>query len=168
MLAELAENIKTLLVALPPEKWRGTLQPTNWYIVPGEKFPIVNTLDPNEIINCKTKKIHIQPIKIEYGIGAEESTGGRNRKPLVHLTKRLIISSVIGTPFSTLAEGDVASWDEVKKILFLRERLEANIVGLDVGLTLTGVEPEDPVDIQMSERIYLCLTDYMYETVTCP
>lgn len=167
MLAELAENIKTLLAALPPEKWRGTLQAESWYIVPGPLFPIVNTLDPDEIINCKTKKIHITPIRREYGFGAGEKTGGRNQKPVRSYSKRPIISSVIGTPFSTIADGDAASWDEVKKILFLREKLEENIISLDVGYQLTNVETEDPVDIKLSERIFLCITDYMYETVSC-
>jgi hypothetical protein len=158
MLVDLAEAIKNHLVALPPEKWGD--------IKPGPKFPIKNTLDPDEVIKCRTKKIFIMPLRPQYDISG--SKGGRALQPISTIKQDYIISSVIVTPFESVAEGDVSSWDEIKDVLKLREHLEKNIIrGVFPKYVLTSVETEEPVDIKLNERIFLCVTDYIYESNSC-
>jgi hypothetical protein len=163
MLAELAETIKDYLISLAPEKW-GTIKP-NTVIGNTIDFPIVNTLDPDEIIKCKTRKIFIMPVVPKYDV--EQSTGQRSGQPIFHLTKKLVVSAIVVTPFTEIAEGDVSSWAEIKKVLELREKVEMNIIKRNFGYTLMNVEPEEPVDIKLNERIFLCVTDFEFQTIQC-
>jgi hypothetical protein len=163
MLAELAESIKNYLIGLPPERW-GLIKP-NTVVGNTVDFPIVNTLDPDEIIKCKTRKIFIMPVVPKYDMSV--MTGQRSGAPIKHYTKQLVISAIVVTPFTEIAEGDVSSWDEIKKILNLREDVENNIIKNWFGYKLTNVETEEPVDIKLNERVFLCVTDFQYETTNC-
>jgi len=163
MLADLAETIKNYLVGLPSEKW-GLIKP-NTVIGDTVDFPIVNTLDPDEVIKCKTRKIFIMPIVPKYDLSV--ITGNRGGQPIRHFSKSLVISSIIVTPFTEIAEGDVSSWAEIKKILNLREELERHIITTNFGYRLTNAEAEEPLDLKLNERVFMCVTDYQYDTIRC-
>jgi hypothetical protein len=162
MLAELVENIATMLTALPPEDWGVLKVPTD--------IQIVKALDPDTIIKSMKSKIYVMPVVRSNSM---ERTLGRG-KILQSVTKQLTVSVSLVVPFSTFQVNDVASWAEIKKILELREKLEDNSISLNLKdsnfnyeYTLVEIESEAPIEVELNQRNFLAATDFIYEVQRC-
>jgi hypothetical protein len=158
MLEQLAEDIQVYLNSLPSEKWGSGDD-----LIPGDKLPIENALDADEVIRCTTRKIFIMPVKPDYQLESSNKRGAI----VQNLTVEYTVSAVIIIPFETIQKGDVASWSEVKRVLKLREVLDINIIKGNFGLNLNRVDAGEPVEVELNKRVYLTNTDFIYEAVKC-
>lgn len=155
MLPLLAEEMVTYLQSLPQENW-GTLKP-------GPLLPIVNALDPDEIIKCTSRKIFIIPVRPDYNLDESLKRGNRVRQLIVEYT----ISTIVLIPFDTIKRGDVTDWPEVKDVWELREMVTENLIRGDFGLNLIRVESESPIETELNNRNFLAIVDFIYQKATC-
>lgn len=167
LLANCCENIRTQLLALPPEKW-GSIKPGTQS---EEQIPIELGLDPDLIIKHTKRVIFIMPIVLGYSI--QDSAAGRGRIKRSVLST-ILVSSAILIPFRTFTIGDVCNWDEVRAVIKLRERLENNIMALDlkdanfnIEYSLLECEPEPAQEIELNQRNYLAVTDFTFQLNKC-
>ncbi len=155
MLAELAESIQTYLNGLPPEKWGQYVVPT---FVSAELC-----LDPENLVRAKERKLYVMPFTTNYSM--DQSTGRQRR---VSIGVQLNISVALLIPFSEFSRNDVTSWDEVKKILELREKIDLNIIrNTWADYLITEVDPQPPVEIELNQRNFLSVTDFVFSTQSC-
>ena len=167
ILTNCTENIKDMLLLLPPEKWGS--------IIPGteteEQIPIELGLDPDLIIKATKRVIFIMPIVLNYQI--QDSASGRGRIKRSVLSTALISTAIV-IPFRTFMLGDVCDWDEVRAVIALRQSLENNIMALDlkdanfnIEYSLLDCEPEPAQEIELNQRNYLAVTDFTFQLNKC-
>ena len=167
ILTNICENVKTMLLSLPPEKW-GTIVPGN--DIEG-KIDIQLGLDPDEIVKATKRTLFIMPVILNYMIQDSASSRGRTKTSV--LTTALISTAIV-IPFKSFMRGDVCNWDEVRSIIKFRERLETNIMANDLKdanfgyeYSFKDCEPEAPVEIELNQRNYVAVTDYTFELNKC-
>lgn len=155
MLAELAELIANTLNASDPGKW-GT------YKVPG--YVTAETcLDPERVMQTSSKKLFIMPLFTDFSMDGSSKRGRvQSIQPVLNLSVTLLI------PFTDFNTQDVTSWDEVKKVLELREKLDLFVIRtVWGGYNLNTVNPMPPVEIELNQRTFLSSTEFTFTTQVC-
>lgn len=155
MLAELAELIANTLNASDPNKW-GT------YKVPGY-VSAETCLDPEVVMTTTKKRLFVLPLVTNYG---DDSTLKRGRVQTVQANLQLSVTLII--PFQEFSKTDVAPWDEVKKILELREKLDLFVIRtIWPDYDFVSADPQPPVEIEMQQRNFLSSTEFTFTTQVC-
>lgn len=155
MLGELTESIVTYLNTQPSSRW-GT------YIVPA--FVTAEAcLDPQQLVQSRDTKLFVMPLVNSFS--PEDLTGRDQRRGV---TANLQISVALLIPFSGFSRNDVTDWEEVKKVLEFREKIDLNIIrGNWKPYLLTGIDPQPPVEIELNQRSFLSVTDFTFTTRAC-
>lgn len=155
MLAELAELIANTLNTSDPSKW-GT------YKVPGY-VSAETCLDPETVMASKEKRLFVMPLFTSYN---EEGTLKRGRVQTTQANLQLSVTLLI--PFQEFSKSDVAPWDEVKKILELREKLDLFVIRTKWGdYDFVSADPQPPVEIEMQQRNFLSSTEFIFSAQVC-
>jgi hypothetical protein len=155
MLAELIETITDTMNASNTNVW-GT------YKVPGY-VTAEKCLDPQTLMETKEKKLFIMPLVTNFEMG--ESL---KRNKVQSISTTLVFGVTLLIPFQEFSKNDVSSWDEVKKVLELREKLDLFVIRQKWGdYTLDSVDPQPPVEIELSQRTFMSTTEFIYRTQVC-
>lgn len=121
-------------------------------------------LDPDEIYECKTRSIYIQPVVSAFNINDSNKRGAR----IQALTVDDMLTVSILVPFSTFGKKDVAGWSEVKDVLDLREKLETLVLtNIPAGYALAEFNQEPPIEINLKERTFLTTTEVVLRRQKC-
>lgn len=154
MLGELTEQIVTHLNGLNMSKW-------GFYRIP-DFVAVEACLDPEQLVQAKEPKVYVMPLVTSF---TQEMTGRASR---VSIGVDLQISIALLFPFSGFSRNDVTNWDEVKRVLELRERLDLNtLAGNWNPYLITNVEAQPPVEIELNQRNFLSVTDFTFNTQAC-
>lgn len=155
MLAELIELVTDTMNASNPNLW-GT------YKVPGY-VTAEKCLDPQVLMETRTKKLFIMPLVTNFEMG--ESL---KRSQVQSISSTLVFGVTLLIPFSEFDKNDVTSWNEVKKVLELREKLDLFVIRQKWGdYNLDSVDPQPPVEIELAQRTFMSTTEFVYRTQIC-
>jgi hypothetical protein len=155
MLAELAESIATYLNSLPGTTWGD-------YKL-GTYVTAETALDPEKVRESSGNKLYVMPLFT--GISMDSSTG-RQRK--VSIASQPLISVTLLVPFTSFSKNDVTDWQEVKKVLDLRERIDLAICRKEwEPYNLSNVDAQPPVEIELNQRTFLSSTEFTFATQVC-
>lgn len=159
-LAHIAEQIATSLNTSPPETWSdlsvGTLESD--YVEAKIAFdPIQHTSQP-------VKGLWVIPVMVNY---SREASQGR--RELVSLYKQPIISICLSIPITTPDTNgiDVGSWEEVKKVLNLREEIDMYVLRQNWGTTIDGITAEPAQEVELKHKWYLSITEIEFGLQSC-
>jgi len=155
VLAELAELIANTLNASNPNNW-GT------YTVPGY-VSAETCLDPETVMSSTKKKLFVMPLFTGY---SEDGTLKRGRVQSIQATLQLSVTLLI--PFQEFSKTDVTDWQEVKKILELREKLDLFVLRTQWGdYNLASADPQPPVELELQQRNFFSSTEFTFTTQVC-
>jgi len=155
MLAELVELVADTINASNPNVW-GT------YKVPGY-VTAEKCLDPQELMESRTKRLFVMPLVTNFDMG--ESL---RRNQVQSISSTLTFGVTLLIPFSEFDRNDVTTWNEVKKVLELREKLDLFVIRQKWGdYNLDSVDPQPPVEIELSQRTFMSTTEFIYRTQVC-
>jgi len=155
MLGELTESIVTYLNTRHSSQWGAYVVPT---FVSAEAC-----LDPQQLIQSRETKLFVMPLITGF---TPDDLVGRDKRRGV--TANLQISVALLIPFSGFSRNDVTDWDEVKKVLELREKLDLNIIrGNWQPYLITDIDPQPPVEIELNQRCFLSVTDFTFTDRVC-
>ncbi len=155
MLAELAELIANTLNASNPNNW-GT------YTVPGY-VSAETCLDPETVMTSTKKRLFIMPLFTGY---SEDGTLKRGRVQSTQANLQLGITLLI--PFQEFSKTDVSDWQEVKKILELREKLDLFVMRTKWSdYDFVSADPQPPVEIELQQRNFFSSTEFTFTTQVC-
>lgn len=158
MLADLAESIQTYLNAIPPEDtgWGGGLE------IPRYTQARI-ALDPSTMFSDGTRGLWVSPVVTNYLLN-DSSKRGVN---IISVHKTAIISVILSIPFNTFKENDVGTWEEVKKVLDLRENIDSYILKHVWAQPLKEIVAEPPIEIELNQRWFLSITEFTFEGMAC-
>lgn len=151
MLAEKLELALAALLAKPQNYW-GELK------IPSFVEPIL-ALDPSSLFQEQKRKLALLPLVTNYNIGESN-----RRNTIKQLTSEPMFQMVLSIPFDQIENNDVAPWDEIKKILILREKIEVAILGME---GIANAEPEPPMEVTYGVRWFMCTTDFTFTQQGC-
>jgi hypothetical protein len=155
VLAELAELIANTLNASNPNNW-GT------YTVPGY-VSAETCLDPETVMTSTKKRLFIMPLFTGY---SEDGTLKRGRVQSTQANLQLGITLLI--PFQEFSKTDVSDWQEVKKILELREKLDLFVMRTKWSdYDFVSADPQPPVEIELQQRNFFSSTEFTFTTQVC-
>jgi hypothetical protein len=155
VLAELAELIANTLNASNPNNW-GT------YTVPGY-VSAETCLDPETVMTSTKKRLFIMPLFTGY---SEDGTLKRGRVQSTQANLQLGITLLI--PFQEFSKTDVSDWQEVKKILELREKLDLFVIRTKWSdYDFVSADPQPPVEIELQQRNFFSSTEFTFTTQVC-
>lgn len=155
MLAELTESIVTFLNTQSSSVWGELIIPNHLLAEP--------CLDPNQLLSAQERKLFVMPLITSF---SPENMSGRDRRRSV--TANLQISVALLIPFQEFSRKDVTDWDEVKRVLELRELIDLNIITADWRpYLLSDIDPQPPVEIELNQRNFLSVTDFSFQKQTC-
>lgn len=155
MLAELAELIANTL---------NTSQAQNWgtYTVPGY-VQAETCLDPETVMTSTKKRLFVMPLFTSY---SEEGTLKRGRVQTTQANLQLSVTLLI--PFQEFSKTDVTDWNEVKKILELREKLDLFVIRTKWGdYDFVSADPQPPVELELQQRNFFSSTEFTFTTQVC-
>jgi hypothetical protein len=154
MLGELTEQIVTYLNGLGMAYW-------GYYRIP-DFISVEACLDPEQLVSSKEPKIYVMPLVTSF---SQEMTGRASRSSI---GVDLQISIALLLPFSGFSRNDVTDWNEVKRVLELREKLDLNtLTGNWNPYLITNVEAQPPVEIELNQRNFLSVTDFTFNRQAC-
>lgn len=155
MLAELAEAVATYLNSLPGNTWGD-------YKL-GTYVTAETALDPEKVRQSTGNKLYIMPLFT--GLSIDQSTG-RQRKSSINSLPLLSVTLLV--PFTSFSKNDVTDWQEVKKVLDLRERIDLAVCrGLWEPYNISNADAQPPVEIELSQRTFLSSTEFTFTTQSC-
>lgn len=155
MLAELTETIVTFLNTRSASAWGEYKIPDYLLAEP--------CLDPNQLLSSQERKLFVMPLISAF---SPENMAGRDRRRSV--TVNLQISIALLIPFQEFSRKDVTDWDEVKRVLELRELIDLNIITGDwKPYLLSDIDPQPPVEIELNQRNFLSVTDFSFQKQAC-
>jgi hypothetical protein len=155
MLGELTELIVTFLNNLDPTE-------LGEYKIP-DFVQAEPCLDPQQLVSSTTTKLFVMPLITSFS--PEEMTGRIQR---VGVTANLQISLALLIPFSGFSRNDVSDWDEIKKVLELRELLDLRVIRNNwQPYLITDIDPQPPVEIELNQRNFLSVTDFTFTKRVC-
>lgn len=155
MLAELIELVTDTMNASNPNLW-GT------YKVPGY-VTAEKCLDPQVLMEARTNKLFIMPLVTNFEMGESLKRG-----QVQSISSTLVFGVTLLIPFSEFDKNDVTSWNEVKKVLELREKLDLFVIRQNWGdYNLDSVDPQPPVEIELAQRTFMSTTEFVYRTQIC-
>lgn len=155
MLAELIELVTDTMNTSNPNVW-GT------YKVPGY-VTAEKCLDPQELMESRTKRLFIMPLVTNFEMGESLRRG-----QVQSISSTLVFGVTLLIPFSEFDKKDVTTWNEVKKVLELREKLDLFVIRQKWGdYNLDSVDPQPPVEIELGQRTFMSTTEFIYRTQIC-
>jgi len=158
--SDLAEDIKDYLNGLPPETWSGHkvgLEVTDY--VHAE-----NALDPILSFEVQRRGLYVIPVMSLY----DRSTS-QGRQKVVKLNKSPVIVICLSIPFLEVdPQGyDVASWENIKLLLNLREEIDEAIARYEWSTPIKTITVEQAQEIPMKQRWFLSITEFEFDSFTC-
>jgi hypothetical protein len=159
-LAALAEQIKQVIEEAPPATWSGYIPGPSY--IPGQQMQLKLALDPSEELKDEVGRIMVVPVVANYN--RDESQG---RMRVRKLSKNPTVAITLSIPFAEVDSGglDVSSWEEISKVLNLREEID-EYIGLNVDHILS-IEAEPPQELQLDKRWFLSITEVTFESFAC-
>jgi hypothetical protein len=123
-------------------------------------------LDPLQIFQTERKGLFVLPYEVEYDIA-----GSQGRRTITKLIKHPVVVVCMAVPFSVtdkVRKVDVSTWDGVKPILQLRERIDDYLTGLQwPGAAILNVTATPPQEIPMEVRWFSSATEFQLELAQC-
>jgi len=155
-LTELALEIEQALLDSDPSSWPGN-DVLDHYVVPDD-VPVKFALDPFSDSGILQPSIYVIPGFIQYRVD-------RSRRPNQQRHLKFVTVALCVRIKETDSEGlDVASREEVIKLLNLKEDLEKFLLDLNIGVQLEEVESDLPDEVQLKDRYYLATIVLGYAT----
>lgn len=153
-LTTLANNIYNTLNSAPEGTWSD--------LVPGTDLVLKRALDPSTELQGASGKLLVIPVVAEYDLASSNKRG-----TLQQLVKKPRVAVVISYPFDTVDNTgfDVSSWDEVTKILNLREEVDEYLLSTLDDIETADTEPAQ--ELLLDKRWYLSMTEFYFENVVC-
>lgn len=159
-LTDMAEAIATSLNSAPAGTWSN-------HTVGSDSSDYVEAktvLDPVHMFEKEQKGLYIVPVVAQY---SRQASLGRQK--IISLAKQPFIAICLSTrvqepDFTGL---DIASWEEVKKVLDLREEVDEYILKQDWGITIGEITTEPPQEIPLQRRWILSVTEIEFEGFRC-
>ena len=148
MLAELCEEILLVLN-------------TNSTLFPGWGIDIA--LDPMDLFEERKKNIWVVPVMLQYSLN-ESSTRG---KKILSVWSQPIVTVCMSCSYTTFKVNDVATWQEAKTLLNLRETIDKLMFGTEFSQQITDVISEPPQEILQEQKWFLSITEFTFGGMKC-
>lgn len=146
-------ELETLLKQSDESNW-GLLQ------VPRDLIPEV-VLDPDVLYQCRERKLFIMPIQ---HLPRMTDSPGRMKK--VSLTMHRLFAIGLLIPFDTFKHNDLGQLGDIRAAFDLWEKLDKFVLKY-LPYQVIDVVPEPPVEIEMSQKNFLVITEYTIEGSEC-
>lgn len=129
-------------------------------------------LDPVVQMEAGKQGLWIVPIVCNYSVDSshKRGTGGRGQTASIKSLSRMpSVSLCLSVPFQTndTAGIDVGSWPEVKKLLELRERIDAYAARASWGFNIMSIEADPAQEVSLKQRWFLTVTEIIFDGQTC-
>lgn len=124
----------------------------------------VGVLDPSVALESGTKGLYVIPVVTDFSL---ESSLGRQRR--FALNGKITINTCLALPFQTADEAgfDVSSWEEICKVLTLREEIDKFLISQEWGYTVEEVTPSPAQEINLKRSWFLGVTEYVFDSMVC-
>jgi hypothetical protein len=158
-LTHLTEQIAIYLNSSPPETWE------EGYGIGTDRFLEAKpSLDPIVAMERGESGLFIVPVVMNYS--RSESMG---RRQIISLSNQPLVAITMTIPFTEkdLRGVDVSSWEEVKKVLGLRERIDRYVLGKNWGWNITDIEADPPQEVQLKNRWFVSMTEITFDYQSC-
>lgn len=121
-------------------------------------------IDPENFFEGKKTGLFVVPVTMLYNRSA---SGGRRR--IVKLQKSPVIAICLSYRFPDHDPTgvDVSPWDEVKRLLNLREEIDEYLLTREWDWNITGITAEPAQEIPLKARWYLSVTEIEFEGFAC-
>lgn len=158
----LAEAIVARLNSSPGETW-SDLTIGN---LPSDFLHATNALDPINAFEQEAPGLYVIPVGATYN-----RTKSQGRSGIVSLAKTPSVIVLLAVPFNdkeTDPEGkDVASWDEVKRLINLREEIDEFLSLENWEVPIREINSEPNQELPMKQRWFVSITEFEFEANIC-
>ena len=114
-------------------------------------------------MSSRRKRLFVMPLFTGY---SEDGTLKRGRVQTVKANLQLSVTLLI--PFQEFSKTDVTDWDEVKKILELREKLDLFVIRTKWSdYDFVSADPQPPVELELQQRNFFSSTEFTFTTQVC-
>lgn len=159
-LTALADSFVTALNNAPGGTWSDLTVGED----PGDFVRAYPCLDPANLFESENVGLYVIPVTMLYN-----REGSQGRRQVIQLNKGPVIAIVISYRFQDQDYSglDVSSWEAVKQILNLREDVDDYLSKYDWGQRIQSITAEPPQEIPLKGRMFLSVTEYEFEAMSC-
>lgn len=160
--SDLVDSIVSIINAAPDTTWR-----PGGYTVGTADSDYVEArpaLDPDLMFESGQDGLYIIPSVTLYN-----RASSRGRQKIVQLHKGPSVAVCLALKFQGKdTEGiDVANWNEVKKVLDLREDIDKYLLTYQWDYNIEDILAEPPQEIPLKHRWFLSVTEIQFEGFAC-
>lgn len=121
-------------------------------------------IDPETFFESKKTGLFVVPVTVQYN-----RTASQGRQKIISLNRGPVIAICLSYRFPTPdASGlDVSTWEQIKKLLVLREEIDTYLLKREWGWNIAAATAEPAQEIPLKARWYLSVTEIEFEGMTC-
>ena len=124
----------------------------------------VPALDPVQAVDQQVSRVYVIPLMAEFSRDASQG-----RQQIVKLSKSPTLLILLQAPLTHPSEDgiDVATWDNSKQLLNLREEIDQAIALHAWPIRIKEINSEPAQDLPLKQRWFVSITEIQFETFTC-